>query len=103
MTLAELHYGAAKSDDAARNFLALTQFCAPLDVLSFDHRAAVLYGTLRAALERRGSPIGPLDTLIAAHALSLRAALVTSNEHEFRRVEGLRIENWSAAPRRRAT
>jgi len=94
VTLAELHYGAARSVDPVRNQLMLTQFCAPLEILPFDDRAAATYGKVRFDLEKTGRPVGPLDTLIAAHALSLGATLVTNNEREFRRVKGLHVENW---------
>lgn len=95
ITMGELHYGAARSADPRRNLLALIQFCAPLRILPFDDRAASIYGEVRTGLERIGFPAGPLDTLIAAHALSLDAVLVTDNEREFRHVQGLRMENWA--------
>ena len=95
VTLAELYYGAARSSDPVRNRLMLTQFCAPLETMPFDDHAASEYGQVRANLERSGLPVGPLDTLIAAHALSLRTTLVTNNEREFRRMKGLRVENWA--------
>jgi tRNA(fMet)-specific endonuclease VapC len=94
ITLAELRYGVSRSSDPGRNLLALAHFCAPLEILSFDDHAAAAYGAIRAALQIAGTPIGPLEMLIAAHALSLRALLVTNNEREFRRVPGLRVENW---------
>lgn len=96
ITLAELEYGASKSRDAQRNRHALEQFIVPLEVAGFDHEAAVTYGTIRAHLEQKGRLIGAMDLLIAAHARSLDARLVTNNENEFRRVPGLRIENWVA-------
>ena len=96
VTLAELCYGVERSSDPPRNQVALLQFCAPLEIAPFDHRAAATYGHVRADLERMGSPVGPLDTLIAAHALSLNVALVTANEREFKRVAGLRVENWAS-------
>jgi tRNA(fMet)-specific endonuclease VapC len=94
ITLAELYYGVARSSFPDKNLIALTQFCAPLDLLTFDDRAAAVYGRVRADLERIGFPAGPLDTLIAAHALSEGAVLVTDNEREFRHVKGLTVENW---------
>ncbi len=94
VTLAELHYGASRSARPMHHELLIAQFCAPLAILPFDERAAELYGTVRSDLERIGTPIGPLDSMIASHALSLAATLVTNNEREFCRVSGLRIENW---------
>jgi tRNA(fMet)-specific endonuclease VapC len=95
ITLAELEYGAAKSAQPRKNREALEEFVSPLDVAPFDHDAAEAYGRTRAALEKKGLPIGAMDTLIAAHALSLGVSLVTNNETEFRRVSGLRVENWT--------
>jgi tRNA(fMet)-specific endonuclease VapC len=90
---AELAYGVAKSG-SARNRQALDLFLAPLAILPFDDAALWAYGDLRADLERQGIPIGALDTLIAAHALSLRGTLVTNNIKEFERVPGLQLDNW---------
>lgn len=90
---AELAYGVAKSG-SVRNRQALDLFLAPLTILPFDEAALWAYGDLRAELERRGTPIGALDTLIAAHALSLQATLVTNNLSEFLRVPGLQLDNW---------
>lgn len=97
LTVAELRYGADKSSRPAQNHGALDEFLVPLGVFAFDAEAAAAYGQLRVDLERRGTPIGPLDTLIAAHALSLGAVLVTNNVREFARVPGLRVENWADA------
>lgn len=94
ITLAELQYGVARSTDPARNAIALAHFCAPLELPPFDDVAATAYGRIRANLERQGTPIGPLDTLIAAHALALDVTLVTANEREFRRIPELAVENW---------
>ncbi len=96
ITLAELRYGADKSSRPGQNHAALDAFVAPLSVAAFDARAADVYGKVRADLERRGTPIGPLDTLIAAHAVCLDIALVTDNASEFSRVAGLKMENWAA-------
>ncbi len=94
ITLSELFYGVSKSSKPEQNFMALTQFVAPLEILSFGGEAAQYYGDLRAHLEKQGTPIGSLDMLIAAHALSLTSILVTNNEKEFKRVPNLNIENW---------
>jgi len=93
ITLAELQYGAMKSSRPARHLALLARFCAPLALAPFDDGAAEAYGRIRADLERAGTPIGPLDTLIAAHALSLGAALLTTNRREFRRVFGLVVRS----------
>ena len=95
MTASELFWGVRKSG-SARNLQALEKFLAPLTVADYDLAAARVYGQLRAALERKGTPIGPLDMQIAAHALALDITLVTNNLREFKRVPGLKLENWSA-------
>ena len=94
ITVAELQVGVRKSRDPGRNAEALALFLLPLEIAAFDYAAAEAYGRIRAALESAGTPIGPLDTLIAGHAASLDAILVTDNVAEFSRVPGLRIENW---------
>jgi tRNA(fMet)-specific endonuclease VapC len=90
---AELAYGVAKSG-SARNRQALEMFLAPLIILPFDEAALWAYGDLRAELERKGTPFGALNTMIAAHALSQQSTLVTNNTREFARVPGLALENW---------
>ncbi len=94
VTLAELEYGVKKSQAKEKNQQALEEFISPLVILPFDKQAASYYGDLRASLERMGTPIGSLDFMIAAHALSLGITLVTNNTKEFIRVTGLKIENW---------
>jgi tRNA(fMet)-specific endonuclease VapC len=94
ITLAELRYGVAKSQNIDRNTQALEEFLLPLEIADFDEGAASAYGTVRADLENAGQPIGPLDTLIGTHAQSLKAVLVTDNTAEFRRIRGLKVENW---------
>ena len=94
ITLSELEYGVAKSSKPDQNQFALTQFLAPLEILPYGDEAAQRYGRLRAFLEDQGTPIGSLDMLIAAHALSVGSILVTNNEKEFRRVPNLNIDNW---------
>ncbi len=96
ITLAELEYGVSKSSQPKRNREALEQFLSPLEVAVFDRQATIAYGTIRTALERKGRPIGAMDLLIAAHAMSLGVRLVTNDEREFRQVPGLRVENWVA-------
>jgi tRNA(fMet)-specific endonuclease VapC len=95
VTLAELRYGADKSAFPAKNHAALNSFLMPISVADFDSPAADQYGKVRAYLERQGTPIGPLDTMIAAHAQSLNVTLVTANTSEFSRVPGLVCEDWT--------
>lgn len=94
ISAAELYFGVRKSG-SAKNLLALQHFLEPLEIADFDLAAAQAYGELRHALESRGTPIGPLDTQIAAHALSLGVCLVSNNTREFERVTGLKLENWA--------
>ena len=94
ITLGELRFGASKSARQAHHQSLIIAFCAPLAIAAFDAHAAEVYGTIRAALETGGAPIGPLDTLIAAHALALGATIVTANVREFQRVPRLVVENW---------
>lgn len=95
ITLAELQYGIKKSMQAAKNQVALNSFLLPLEIFDFDSHAAEEYGRIRVELETKGTPIGPLDTLIAAHAKALGSTLVTNNVREFERVNGLDIEDWT--------
>ena len=94
ISAAELYFGVRKSG-SAKNLLALQHFLEPLEIADFDLAAAQAYGELRHVLESRGTPIGPLDTQIAAHALSLGVCLVSNNTREFERVTGLKLENWA--------
>jgi len=91
ITLAELRFGAAKSRDRERAEGNLRLLVSKVAVVPFDEAATARYGELRTLLERRGSPIGPLDTLIAAHSLALSWTLATHNTAEFRRVPGLKV------------
>ena len=95
ITLSELEYGAAKSARPEQNKVAIVEFLAPLEILPYDDMAAQEYGKVRVYLEKQGTPIGSMDMLIAAHALSLNCILVTNNESEFRRIPALKIENWA--------
>lgn len=94
ITLAELQFGVMKSSDPVRNQEALDKFIAPLEVIDFDYSDTIEYGRIRAYLESKGTPIGPLDTLIAAQALSKGLILVSNNIKEFTRVPELLLENW---------
>jgi tRNA(fMet)-specific endonuclease VapC len=97
ITLGELAFGASKSSRSAESHAALNEFLLPLEVADFDYRAAMQYGEVRASLTRDGTPIGPLDTLIAAHAAAIEAILVTHNTREFGRTDALRLEDWLKA------
>jgi tRNA(fMet)-specific endonuclease VapC len=94
ISVAELRYGAEKSARPLQNHQELDKFFEELATVDFDLRAAALYGQIRQQLEQQGTPIGPYDLQIAAHALALEVILVTDNEAEFRRVPGLVVENW---------
>jgi tRNA(fMet)-specific endonuclease VapC len=94
VTAGELFYGVARTG-SERNLRALRQFLSALEIAPFDAAAAEVYGSLRAWLAGQGTPIGPFDTQIAAHAHALGVTLVSNNTREFERVPGLRIENWA--------
>jgi tRNA(fMet)-specific endonuclease VapC len=96
VTMAELLYGAEKSAKPIENRNQVEAFAARLDVLPFDTAAAAHFGDIRANLERKGLVIGPYDLMIAGHARSLGLVVITGNLGEFRRVEGLRSEDWLA-------
>ena len=95
ITLSELECGVVKSTKPEQNKLALAQFMAPIEIYAYDDVAAQHYGRIRVNLEKQGTPIGSLDMLIAAHALSIDSVLITNNESEFKRVSILKIENWA--------
>jgi len=95
ITLAELEYGVEKSQQKERNKIALTTFLSPLEILTFSDNAAVTFGEIRAALEKKGQIIGAYNLLIAAHALSENLILVTNNTSEFSRIPGLSVQNWA--------
>lgn len=95
ITLNELEYGAVKSSRPAQNKLALSEFLAPIEILPYDDMAAQEYGQICVHLERKGTLIGSMDMLIAAHARSINCILVTNNEQEFTRVPFLQIDNWA--------
>lgn len=94
ITLAELVHGAEKSALPERNLRTVEDFISRLDVLSYDQKAAFHYGSIRAELEKKGTPIGLNDLHIAAHARSEALTLITNNLREFSRMNGLISENW---------
>ena len=95
VTAMEMLYGARKSQSVRRNLDVIDALLSRLTVLDFDLTAAEHAGAIRASLASDGKPIGPYDTMIAGHARSLGLVLVTNNVGEFRRVSGLRLENWA--------
>ena len=94
VTLAELEFGVAKSQHLEKNQAALDEFVLPLEIASFDREAARVYGRVRAALEKKGTPIGSLDMMIGTHALALGVTLATNNTREFSRIKGLTVVDW---------
>ncbi len=95
ITLSELRYGVAKSKHKEKNAQALEEFIIPLEIAPFDDEAAKSYGDVRTSLERAGTPVGAMDMLIAAHAISLGTVLVTNNTREFRRIPRLELADWT--------
>jgi len=95
ITESELRFGADKSSDPRKNHAILERFFLTLPVLAFDSGCAREYGRIRSSLEKKGMPIGSLDMLIAAHALRAGLTIVTNNAREFKRVPGLRVEDWT--------
>lgn len=94
VTYAELLYGVERSSSKRINRRIVDDFARHLDVLSWGHEAAEQYGKIRADLEAGGTPIGAMEVLIAAHARSLKAVLVTNNRKHFSKVKALQLENW---------
>jgi len=95
ITYAELMHGVEKSMAVERNRAALAMFLSPFVIQNFDCEAADEYGRIRTSLEKKGTPIGPMDMLIAGHAKSKNLILVTNNTKEFNLVENLSVENWA--------
>lgn len=95
ITYAELMHGVKKSQAVERNRMAITLFLSAITILPFNQYAAEEYGKVRAELERKGTPIGPMDMLIAGHAKAEELVLVTNNTREFFRVENLEVEDWT--------
>lgn len=95
ITYAELMHGVEKSQAREKNRMAIILFLSAISILEFDSYAAEEYGRVRAELERKGMPIGPMDMLIAGHARAEGLILVTNNTREFLRVENLEVEDWT--------
>jgi tRNA(fMet)-specific endonuclease VapC len=100
ITEAELRTGAAKSSSPSRTLHRVENVLSPIPCIDFTSDDAVTYAAVHSKLERAGTPIRPLDTLIAAQARARRLILISNNEREFRRVAGLTVENWSRSPSR---
>ncbi len=96
LTVAELEFGVENSQQIERNRMALLKFLSVFKILNFDDSDAIDYGRLKASLKRKGCLIGPIDMLLAAQALNKHLIFVTNNVKEFKRVEGLKIEDWSS-------
>ena len=94
ITLAELLHGVQKSQQPERNLEQVEDFVSRLQTLDYGLKAANHFGEIRAKLERKGKPIGVNDLHIGAHARSEGLTLVTNNQGEFERIEGLRVDNW---------
>jgi len=91
----ELMAGVEKSSCPEKNRIALMRFLTSIPILAYDGLSGDYYGRIRADLERKGTPIGPMDQLIAAHAMAEGCVLVTNNTREFERIPGLELENWA--------
>ena len=96
ITYAELVHGVERSQSKERNRAALLMFLSEIQIMPFGDLEAEVYGALKSELQKKGTPIGPMDTLIAAHAKSLDLILVTNNTREFERVTDLKLEDWVA-------
>jgi tRNA(fMet)-specific endonuclease VapC len=95
VTISELRYGVSKSTQQKKKKVRLEEFLTPFEVLAYDLEAADVYGDIRFELKKKGTPVGALDLLIAAQALSRNLILVTNNEKEFQRIRKLKVENWT--------
>ncbi len=95
VTYAELMYGVERSSSKRINRAVIDRFISHLDVLKWDTKAADKYAFIRTTLDAKGTPIGAMDMMIASHATSIDAVLVTNNQKHFSQVQGLTIENWT--------
>lgn len=95
LTVAEMEFGAAKSQNPDTARARLYEFLTPFEILPFDSKSAEYYGRIRAAMEKTGSIIGPIDLLIASVGISNGCCVVTHNSKEFLRVPNLKVEDWT--------
>lgn len=94
ITLAELEYGVANSTRSMEAQTALLEFILPFEIIDFNYSAASMYGRIRKELKDKGQPISDMDMLIASVAMANERIIVTNNEREFRRISGLKVDNW---------
>ena len=94
ITVAELYYGVEKSKARKNNRLNVERFVSTFEIIPFDERICNVYAQIRTSLEKSGTPIGPMDLLIASISLANNFILVTNNTREFRRIKKLKLENW---------
>ena len=94
ITVAELFFGVEKSSKKEENLTSLNNFLLPFGILNFDSSDSVTYAKIRTELQKAGTPIGPMDLLIASQAISKDLILVSNNTREFQRVQNLKLENW---------
>lgn len=94
ITVSELYYGAYKSSKQEQNLLSLNNFLSPFNIIEFDIECALAYGKVRAELENKGQIIGCMDMLIASCSLAKNFTLITNNLKKFKRIKGLKVENW---------
>ena len=94
VTVAELFFGAEKSKAKKKNLAIVENFISTFEIIPFDEKCCKTYARIRASLEKVGAPIGPMDLLIASISLANNFTLITNNVREFRRVKGLKLENW---------
>ena len=94
ITVAELFYGAEKSKAKKRNWAIVENFVSTFEIVPFDEKSCEIYARIRASLEKSGVPIVPMDLLIASISLANNSILVSNNIKEFRRIKGLKLENW---------
>jgi tRNA(fMet)-specific endonuclease VapC len=94
ITVAELYFGAEKSKAKIKNRQTVERFVSAFEAVAFDEKCSKIYAKIRASLEQAGTPIGPMDLLIASISVANGFILVTNNTKEFARIRKLKLENW---------